>query len=326
MNKPLFSVIIPVYNAEQTLSAAVGSLIAQSFENWEAIIIDDCSTDSSLDVATMLEKQDPRIQVLSLQKNTGTPHIPREKGMENAIGEYMVFLDSDDEIASDYLEKMANCAQDNNVDIVLPVMVLKQDANDSIEEATIPNRSFIGKEFAGEEACRLTIPTYTIGCGGMAFRKLLYDYVKIENRCEGIYTDELSERILLYHARRVVQSSAEYYYYQNDTSVTHKRSVRYYQYLWRDKYLLDFCKEHFDRHIQAEMAKSMLSHFLVLYKDYIKHRSEFSMADKHVIKDIFSNSYAILQQRYEDFSKKGHLYMLNEKMCYALCYISSLLK
>lgn len=98
MNEPLFSVIIPVYNAEKTIEKTVRSLQNQSFQDWEALIVNDASTDQSVEFLSKMAAQDARIHLF----NTPEKNRPlgaaatRNIGIEKAIGRYIAFLDADD--------------------------------------------------------------------------------------------------------------------------------------------------------------------------------------------------------------------------------------
>ena len=98
----LISIITPLYNAEHYLKNTFASVLNQTYKNWEWIIVDDCSTDGSLEVARELANDD-RIKVLSLDVNSGAAKA-RNKGLDAAKGDYIVFLDSDDELDDNFLE------------------------------------------------------------------------------------------------------------------------------------------------------------------------------------------------------------------------------
>lgn len=90
------SVIMPTYNAELTVSRSVESILNQSYRNFELLIIDDNSEDSTLEILSRYEKNDERISIFPLKKNTGAG-LARNLGLDNARGRYIAFCDSDDE-------------------------------------------------------------------------------------------------------------------------------------------------------------------------------------------------------------------------------------
>ena len=96
LNRPLISIIIPLYNTEKYLSETIKSVLFQSYENWELLIVDDCSTDNSRKLVKDFENRDKRIKLIESEINFGGPAKPRNIGIENSNGEYIAFLDSDD--------------------------------------------------------------------------------------------------------------------------------------------------------------------------------------------------------------------------------------
>jgi teichuronic acid biosynthesis glycosyltransferase TuaG len=94
-SRPIVSVIMPSYNAESTLAASIRSIQAQDFTEWELIVVDDRSTDSSVTLVQKQAAQDPRIRLIALDVNGGVAQA-RNHGLKAARGRYIAFLDSDD--------------------------------------------------------------------------------------------------------------------------------------------------------------------------------------------------------------------------------------
>ena len=101
--KPLVSVITPCYNAGQFIAETLDSVIAQTYTNWECIVVNDGSVDNSEKVVLDYSKRDSRIKYLS-QENQG-PSVARNNGISISMGEYILPLDADDLIDSTYMEK-----------------------------------------------------------------------------------------------------------------------------------------------------------------------------------------------------------------------------
>ncbi len=100
----MISIIVPVYNSEGTIKACVESIIAQDYNDWELLLVDDGSMDRSLVLCDEFARQDSRIHVIS-QKHQGVS-IARNNGLERARGEYVCFVDSDDVVDSNHLSSM----------------------------------------------------------------------------------------------------------------------------------------------------------------------------------------------------------------------------
>jgi teichuronic acid biosynthesis glycosyltransferase TuaG len=92
---PLVSIVTPCFNAEKTLAVTIESILNQTYRNLELIIIDDCSLDSSLQVANSFMSIDPRIKVLKLDYNSGVAKA-RNKGIDAGSGQLLPFCDADD--------------------------------------------------------------------------------------------------------------------------------------------------------------------------------------------------------------------------------------
>lgn len=102
MKEQLVSIIIPMFNAQQYIEDAIESIQNQTYTQWEVIIVDDASTDDSVEVVKRIE--DKRIRLIQLEKNTGAAYS-RNIGINHANGRYIAFLDADDLWKEDKLEK-----------------------------------------------------------------------------------------------------------------------------------------------------------------------------------------------------------------------------
>lgn len=106
MNTPLISIILPTYNVANYIGRCLNSCLNQSFSNFEIIIVDDCGLDNSIEIASKYSEKDARIKIISNEKNLGTFHA-RKRGTLYAVGDYILYLDPDDELAYGALEKIA---------------------------------------------------------------------------------------------------------------------------------------------------------------------------------------------------------------------------
>lgn len=116
---PLISVIIPMYNAEKYIAECLGSLLGQTFQDFEVIVVDDCSTDSSCKIVEkFIPKFDGRLKLAHMKKNSGCAPAPRNKGFIISRGEYIYFMDADDALTETALEEMYTLAKDYDADVV----------------------------------------------------------------------------------------------------------------------------------------------------------------------------------------------------------------
>ncbi len=113
LSNPLISVITPAYNSARYIEDAISSVQEQTFKNWEMVIVDDASTDSTVDRVHFLRKQDPRIKLLCNTRNKG-PGPTRNLSIRSSKGRYIAFLDSDDKWLPDKLTHQLDFMQSKN--------------------------------------------------------------------------------------------------------------------------------------------------------------------------------------------------------------------
>lgn len=114
---PLISIVVPVYNVQDYINRCVESLTKQTYKNLEIILVDDGSTDNSPKMCDDLAKKDNRIKVI--HKKNGGVSSARNVGIDNAKGEYISFVDSDDWIDETFCEEMYNTLISNNTDYIM---------------------------------------------------------------------------------------------------------------------------------------------------------------------------------------------------------------
>lgn len=101
---PLCSVIIPAYNASRFIEDTVKSVIAQTFPDWECIVVDDCSTDNTFELVSAIAENEPRLRVIQNSENMRVAKT-RMAGVAAARGKYVAFLDGDDMFVPEKLER-----------------------------------------------------------------------------------------------------------------------------------------------------------------------------------------------------------------------------
>lgn len=116
MDKKLVSVIIPAYNRGATIERAIESVLSQTYSNIECIIVDDCSTDNTVDVVNKTYHNDERVKCYKLDQNSGAC-VARNRGVEIARGDYVAFLDSDDRFRPEKIEKQVDALEMSDADL-----------------------------------------------------------------------------------------------------------------------------------------------------------------------------------------------------------------
>lgn len=116
-SNPLISIITPLYNAKEYIEKGIDSVIGQTYTNWELLLIDDGSTDGSAEICDNAAAKDSRIKVF--HKPNGGVSSARNMGLDNARGDYIAWVDSDDFFAPNALERMLGAIQANNVPVAI---------------------------------------------------------------------------------------------------------------------------------------------------------------------------------------------------------------
>jgi glycosyltransferase involved in cell wall biosynthesis len=114
----IVSIITPNYNCASFIGETIESVLSQTYRNWEMLIIDDCSTDDSVETVEKYVKKDERIKMFKTECNSGSPVKPRNIGIKNAQGRFIAFLDSDDLWLPDKLERQLLLFNNVNVAVV----------------------------------------------------------------------------------------------------------------------------------------------------------------------------------------------------------------
>lgn len=153
----LVSIIIPVHNSEKYIIETIDSVKKQTYQNWELILVDDCSTDSGVEIIKKNIKKDKRIKLIKLEKNSGAA-IARNTGIDIAKGKYICFLDSDDIWDKEKLTKQIKFITKNNYAFIFT-------GYEFMSENSIPNgkKVFVPLKIKYNEALKnTTIWTSTV--------------------------------------------------------------------------------------------------------------------------------------------------------------------
>ena len=225
---PKVSVIIPVYNTEKYLKRCLDSVISQTFDDIEIICVDDCSDDNSRKILTQYAENDKRIKVLYTEQNSGQS-FSRNKAIDNAKGEYICFLDSDDYLLNDAIEKFYNISSENNLDILKVCCMLEDD--NAYTYIPCESQELDGKIYTGVEILKLmaykNIFSYAAWSTWSNFirRKFLIAHsITFYNNI--IHEDILYTYQVLLHAKKCMtyMSDAKYVYVYNPDSTVNKPS------------------------------------------------------------------------------------------------------
>lgn len=138
---PAVSVVIPLFNAENFISQTLESILNQTLKNFEIIVVDDCSTDSSRAIVEgCAEKFGGRLKLFGTEKNSGSGALPRNKGLTLSRGEYVFFVDADDLITPTAVEELYTQAKNFSAEVVY--LERHFEANEDLSEIQIAGETF----------------------------------------------------------------------------------------------------------------------------------------------------------------------------------------
>lgn len=238
----LLSIILPIYNGESTLGEAIDSVLAQSAPHWELIIVDDCSSDGSLQLANEYSKKDSRIRVFSNSENMG-PSVARNKGIAIAKGDYIGFLDCDDTLHQDFVKRMTETAILYNADVVWCQYISLADKNDiglSIRNEVPANIIFN----AGQAIELFFKDTFGVGClwNKIYSRPLFSPPNGVKLNPERVRAEDWEFNLFVFKTlnKLVVLDDFLYnYYHRNTNSIMSRFRKKDYDLMWRSIYLLE---------------------------------------------------------------------------------------
>lgn len=203
------SIIIPCYNSEEYLSECIQSILNQTFDKWEAICVNDGSTDNTLTILQQFSNKDPRIKVIS-QQNNGVASA-RNKALSQCTNNYICFIDSDDTIEANFLETLFKYIHlDNDIDLSICNFTKNMSSDFSPQKEQI-------WEFKGHECAAKIVKDKhfhpQIWC--MLFKKQIIEDNQL-TFTEGCTRGEDIEFIMKYlvHCRKINYSSKILYHYR----------------------------------------------------------------------------------------------------------------
>ena len=291
------SIVMPAYNVEKYIAAAIDSIIIQTYTEWELIIVDDCSTDKTISIIETYIKKDERITLIRRERNSGGCRLPRFDAILSANGDFVCNIDSDDTIEPNYLEKLIQRQQETGADIVLSKIIFCDEFQNP-KGMTIPNALYdMTKTLSGSAACKETIGEWKISVSGFIAKTPLYkSYIKTEyhNNFNGGFSDEIDQRKVLLLAESIALTEAHYFYRQQSTSIVHSTSIKYYDSLIANKILLDFVTTTFndDERLLMKMYDDYLENIYRSLQKYYINIDKYNTREKYQIKSLIKKTYS----------------------------------
>lgn len=213
----LISIIVPVYNVEKYVAGCIESVLNQTYEEWELLLLDDESLDQSIEICKQYAEKDSRIKVFC-NKHVGVGKM-RNKGIELSKGKYITFLDSDDKLEPDFLQKaMAKCI-DNSIDIYMSGVRRIREGKE-VAQGIVKNPFCLFFNNISEDwLIELLKQNYTASCCGKLIMKEKIGLTRFRENCvfgeDLIFVYELMKKNLLLLADNYIG----YNYYERGGSL-----------------------------------------------------------------------------------------------------------
>lgn len=232
MKKGMISVIIPVYKVEKELRRCIDSVLRQSYQNIEIILVDDGSPDGCPRICEEYKEKDDRIKVI--HKKNGGLSDARNAGLDIAKGEYIAFVDSDDWVEKDFIEILYNNAQKENADISIIGYTLVWDNGRIKRFSKDEDYSVLNKEEAIRELLKQNKFECMV-CQKM-YRAFIFESVRFPTG--KLYEDvAVSLPTFLKAEKVVVCGKSKYNYYQRNSSIVNSKFSK------EKLYFLDCCRD-----------------------------------------------------------------------------------
>jgi len=236
MATPKISVIVPVYNVEKYLPNCLNSILGQTFEPYELILVDDGSSDKSGFICESYAIKDTRVRVI--HKTNGGVSSARNLGLEYAQGPWISFIDADDRIESDMLEKLYSAAASSGADIICCSM--NRVLSHHFKKVSFRKEKSVYDQF-------MKYPMYMNSVSNKLIRQSLFTNHGIRFHCGLSVCEDLdvSFRVFYYASDVVYIDDSCYYYYYNPTSKTSTLNYDHFNDSLRaTKSLNEFCEYH----------------------------------------------------------------------------------
>lgn len=308
------SIIIPVYNVENYISKTIKSLVNQTFKDFEVILINDETKDKSIDIAIgILKDTDINYRIIN-QVNSGVS-AARNTGINNSTGDYIYFLDSDDYVEKDFLEKFYRKFKETNADIIYcDYKHVDEMGNVLVESSTsVTEDRTSGKEMT----LKLLKDEFSIWIGSGIYKADIIKKNDIRFDSKRKYAEDITfiSKALIYSENIVGINEKLAYYLRREGAVTQSVSEKHLDCYYSFKDLLEFIKENFP---EENKVIYVLEEYKIPYS--ICHIFSMFSRDKNYSNKLlkFLNKDEIRRSlnnyKMQDFNKKYLRYYLQCKL------------
>ena len=299
----MVSIIIPVYNSEKYLRKCFESIKNQTFKDLEIIVVNDGSTDNSLNICKEFGKEDKRVKIIS-KKNEGLSSA-RNAGLEITNGDIITFLDSDDYLDKHYIQKSFDLMVSKNADIVIMQMC---NVAESTNDAVIINKKVETYVFDSERAIEESLyqKLYTCCAPGKMYKRDIIGNIRFPY---GKLAEDLAVcHKFLFNSKKVIYTSEiGYYYRQHDNSIIHTFNSRRLDAFKWTREIESFCEKNYPKILLAAKCRTfnVAIHLLLEIPEKGKVRedciNEIKIEINRTRKSVLFNSKSRMRDRIAAF-------------------------
>lgn len=299
---PLISIIMPVYQAEKYLHYSIPSVLQQTYSNIELILVNDGSTDQSASICDAFAAKDARIKVMHTTNNGQAS--ARNRGIEIASGDFLGFIDNDDELFPDMCERLVANIKRESADISGASFIQKDESGHITRDNHNPENYYV---WENEEAMsnflerkRMDIYVWT-----KIYRREFLNNNAIRFR-EGIKSDEdvLFNFEAFKHAKKVVMQDVPIYIYAHRTdsacrSLPLTNLVRYLEgMLYRTSYIEDGIKKHYPSLLPLAKRQTILYSFIMIGYAVRNPYTDSASYFKQIVNYLHDNKKQVINERF----------------------------
>lgn len=289
--KPFFSIVIPAYNVQNHIENCLSSIVAQGFESYEVLVVDDGSKDKTYSICLEFEKAHSTIKVFS--QSNGGPGRAREFGFSHASGEYVFFADADDYLTPDALEHLFQMLSDTGADILeFGYNEISEDGKTNSVHKMHPQRSE-GKDCLIHYLTRKNATSYLFN---KVFRSNLFESITFTHYYAG---EDGCVNMQLYSNADIVVNVSDIFYNHviHKSSLVHQKFNSYRaDHLKSDKFMYDYLQNNYPE-LCFYMLPQICSHCAVIYCE--SHKS--TLKDKG---EIMEKTLCAFNEFYPEIDEK----------------------
>jgi len=301
LKTPLISVVVAAYNVEKYIEECLNSILNQTFQDWECIIVDDASTDNTLSIIKTYADKDQRFRYDSLPVNSGSCKEPRDKALTYAQGEWILKVDADDFIDDNVMERLYARAMHTGADIVL--LRLKMFDGDTLQHKMFcPEMDFdMQRTLTGGECVMFTLfPEWVVPGNGL-HRKKLWDKRSTFNAgINHINVDEYDSREMFIHANFIVLEDVIYHYRLHASSESRKICLKWFEQTITEKMVENLVHNHFGKDSRQALIVSQwrIYQLIFSFKYNVIYRSKLSYQERKESKKLLKEHFKTIDKRF----------------------------